>query len=656
MMQRFPIFRSFTILVLFGLLLWAPLRLQGQGGWFDLTRHTEPLADLSHAQWRFHPGDDPAYAGPGFDDSSWPLLTADKPWDMQGFKGLSGFGWYRIHVKLNPGQPVMFALGSVYNDCEVFADGKRIALWGKMDEHPAPIYPHLWSVVATVPPHGGELVLAVRIWAWSKIAAREGGGFSGLHGVPVLLGSPEAVTSAVALHTNRYLVKASGEVLLGMLYVLAGLVALTLYVQARKSHEYLWFALFAVSSGLYPLFLLSASMWIPTWGTWFDSIETLLSDGTQIALILFFFRFIAEPVARPARWVIYFLCAELIVNQLNSFTHYLKFQSWMILSSLGTIVLFTAIVYLVFSYWRRSRATRRLGIPMLVLGVSKLVEAIGTLRLHFGRDPGSPPLMTEPLRITQTDIAELIFLLAIAYILTERFAETHAERTRLGNEFEAARTVQQVLIPDELPGVAGLTIESAYHPAQEVGGDFFQVLPLDDGAAFIVLGDVSGHGLKSAMTVSLIVGALRTYAEFYRSPAELLVGINRQLCGRGDGFATCIAMRIDAGGEVTLANAAHPNPYLNGQEVATDANLPLGVLLDVVYAETRLHLAAGDRLTLLTDGVIEATNPATRELFGFTRTAYISTHSAQAIADEAQYFGAGGPQGDDISVLTVVRV
>jgi len=82
MMQRFPIFRSFTILVLFGLLLWAPLRLQGQGGWFDLTRHTEPLADLSHAQWRFHPGDDPAYAGPGFDDSSWPLLTADKPWDM----------------------------------------------------------------------------------------------------------------------------------------------------------------------------------------------------------------------------------------------------------------------------------------------------------------------------------------------------------------------------------------------------------------------------------------------------------------------------------------------------------------------------------------------------------------------------------------------
>ncbi len=651
MKQRFPILALFTLLVC------APLRLEAQGGSFDLTPHTEPLADLSHAQWRFHPGDDPRYADPSFDDSSWPLLTADKPWDRQGYKGLTGFGWYRIHIKVPPNQPLTFVSGVVYNNCEVFADGKKIAQWGRMGPHPRPIYPHdLWSVVAPLPAHGGEVVIAVRIWAWFRTAAFQGGGFSGQDHLPVLLGSPEAIVPAVALRKSEKLVQTSAESILGILYVIAGLLALILYMKERESVEYLWFAIFAVTTGLHPLFYLAVSTWIPTLGIWFDCGEHLLEQIPGLVLIPFFFRFIGQPMTRIARWVLLIQSAEIVVSQLQSFLFFLSWKQWHLLTSFTNAILFTTIVWLVVAHWRRSRSVRRLALPMILLGVANLIEEASFVPFAMGLTGKLPPVFLHPVLFTQLDLAKLIFLGAMAFVLVERFAETHLERTRLGTEFEAARTVQQVLIPDKLPAIAGLAIESAYHPAQEVGGDFFQVLPLGDGAAFIVLGDVSGHGLKSAMTVSLIVGTLRTYAEFYRSPAKLLSGINRQLHGRGDGFATCIAMFIDAGGEVTLANAAHPNPYLNGQEFPTDSNLPLGILLDLDYAETRLHLAVGDRLTLLTDGVIEATNPATRELFGFTRTAHISTHSAQAIADEAQYFGAGGPQADDISVLTVVRV
>jgi serine phosphatase RsbU (regulator of sigma subunit) len=267
-----------------------------------------------------------------------------------------------------------------------------------------------------------------------------------------------------------------------------------------------------------------------------------------------------------------------------------------------------------------------------------------------------PPILTNPVSFTYADLAYVLFLGAVAYVLIERFAETQAERTRLHGEFEAARTVQQVLIPDFLEPVPGLTVESAYLPAQEVGGDFFQVLPLADGAAFIVVGDVSGKGLKAAMTVSLIVGTLRTYAEFYTSPADLLAGLNRRLYGRTAGFATCLALMITREGEVTIANAGHPNPYLDGVEIQTDSNLPLGIALDVAYAETRLQIDPTQSFTLVTDGVIEATAAATKELFGFDRTQAISRHAANAIAEAARAFGLGAPQADDITVLTVARV
>jgi serine phosphatase RsbU (regulator of sigma subunit) len=189
-----------------------------------------------------------------------------------------------------------------------------------------------------------------------------------------------------------------------------------------------------------------------------------------------------------------------------------------------------------------------------------------------------------------------------------------------------------------------------------VGGDFFQVLPIPgSGDAFIVVGDVSGKGLKAAMTVSLIVGTLRAYAESYTSPAELLAGMNRRLHGRTAGFATCLALKIADGGEVTIANAGHPNPYLDGVEVQTDSNLPLGITLDVEYTETRLHIGPAQSFTLVTDGVVEATSATTKELFGFERTQAISTQAANAIAEAARAFGLGAPQADDITVLTIAR-
>jgi serine phosphatase RsbU (regulator of sigma subunit) len=151
------------------------------------------------------------------------------------------------------------------------------------------------------------------------------------------------------------------------------------------------------------------------------------------------------------------------------------------------------------------------------------------------------------------------------------------------------------------------------------------------------------------MNVALIVGTLRTLAETTTNPAEILAGLNRRLLGRSKGFTTAIAVRISPGGEADLAIAGHLNPYLNGRELLLDAGLPLGLTAEAAYANTSITLAPNDTLTLLTDGVLEARNPKTQELFGFDRTLAISAEPAHAIAQTAQDFG----QDDDIAVLTI---
>ena len=161
----------------------------------------------------------------------------------------------------------------------------------------------------------------------------------------------------------------------------------------------------------------------------------------------------------------------------------------------------------------------------------------------------------------------------------------------LEQEFKSAQELQQVLIPETLPALAGYAVTSAYRPAQQVGGDFFQLIAQPDGSALLVLGDVSGKGLKAAMTVSLIVGTIRTVADTVDDPAEILSILNRRLYGRlKDGFVTCLALRLDADGECILANAGHPAAFLNKTELSSPGALPLG--LDLNTLSTRRYSSA----------------------------------------------------------------
>jgi serine phosphatase RsbU (regulator of sigma subunit) len=184
-----------------------------------------------------------------------------------------------------------------------------------------------------------------------------------------------------------------------------------------------------------------------------------------------------------------------------------------------------------------------------------------------------------------------------------------------------------------------------------VGGDFFQILLLPEGGALVAIGDVSGKGMPAAMTVSMLVGSLHTAAESTASPSAVLAAINRRLLGRSSGgFTTCLVLHIDPDGAVIAANAGHIPPFVNGKEMPVESGLPLGLVKDCKCSETAFQLQPEDRLTLMTDGVVEARNMQ-GDLFGFERAAAIAESSAHAIAEAAKAFG----QEDDITVLCLIR-
>ena len=168
----------------------------------------------------------------------------------------------------------------------------------------------------------------------------------------------------------------------------------------------------------------------------------------------------------------------------------------------------------------------------------------------------------------------------------------------------------------------------------------------------IAVGDVSGKGLKAAMTGVLAIGALRTLAYDGIGPAAILMRLNAELVRASNGgFVTCFCGVLDASGNLGYANAGHVAPFCNGREIEIAGSLPLGIDPNTAYEERTLALEPGDRLTLLSDGVVEAQS-ASGELFGFERTCQISTQTAQSIAEQAQRFG----QTDDITVLTLNRL
>jgi hypothetical protein len=308
---------------------------------------------------------------------------------------------------------------------------------------------------------------------------------------------------------------------------------------------------------------------------------------------------------------------------------------------------------------RRDSSEAFLVIPILLIGLFFLTQEIANLLIAvpalsgFGRtlDAISRGTQLGPFQISYEDLTDIVSMFSLALVILIRTNRMSRQKTLIETEIANAGEVQRVMLPETADGACGFTVESDYSPAQKVGGDFFQAIPVGNDRLLLVLGDVTGKGLPAAMLVSVLVGSTRTVAEFTCSPEEVLIHLNRRMMGRTHGgFCTAIAALFREDGSVSIANAGHLPPYLDGCEVEVPGALPLGISSDVTYSIVQFQLEPSSRLMFYTDGLVEAQDRC-GQLFGFDRAKAISMKPPAEIAEQAKRFG----QNDDITVVVVRR-
>jgi serine phosphatase RsbU (regulator of sigma subunit) len=624
---------------------------------FSFNANHETVINLD-GLWRFHPGDDPHWGSPSFDDSAWPLLRSDQPWTTQGYSGLSGFAWYRFGVQApTPAVPIALLLPSILTDYEVFENGRKIGGFGRMPPHGSLRFNQTFLYHLEPVPPGATIQFAVRVWHHPIFATYLGGGprYAGAR-----LGEEAVLENQFRLMQGERLKWVASFFAVGVLNVVISVTVFGLYFFRRSEREYLWFAILLFSSASQAA--LTVSNFILDFPVGISDFIAEVLGAIGIAASLFFFSGVLE-ARRSWLWRAVLIIA--LVDPLNVVLYVLRFMSPATSTSLRILFDIPIETYILVLLCGRaiagSRNARLLFAPTTLLYGTGILGGAILLSFQLGwrsltlASINQWNVVETPFPVQIQAFVQLIFIVALLAFLIRRFAMSRAKEERYTADMEAARTLQSVIIPETLPVISYLQISTAYHPAQEVGGDFYQILSLpttitnSQPDTLIVLGDVAGKGLPAAMIVSLLVGALRSLVENTGSPAELLAGLNRRLVGRGSGFTTCLAIRLLSSGTLILANAGHLAPYLNGQELISSPALPLGLDPNAVFSEQTFQLSPGDRLTLVTDGVPEATRHG--ELFGFERTASLSSSSAAMIAEAALHFG----QEDDITVISLVR-
>jgi len=610
------------------------------------------IIPLPHASWQFHYGDDPrcgTVSGAGctlqpYDDVS----TAAEP-----------RFWARTVVRLPDALRTPQQLGVLIEGdssfYEVFINGHLIGSRGDLERARSPYNARAIFPFSSTLAEDGTLVVCTRNSVFVRNHLRP---FTSA--LASAIGPPQPLQGRFAENTAYHLRAQWQHYLCYLLVFCIGLFFLLLYFLDRDSREYLWLALLlcAVSSIRCLEF---ASVVDVKMGAF--SSEVLFSIANLLipfSAIQFGFSLVKRPV-----WPFFRLIQFAPIIVLFPFLVLLPFpdsekstllrlgQYTSRLININALISSLALVVPLPSCFKNPRAEMRwIGGALLFLCFEDVDRQLTILR---ARGPFPIPLIPLQLPIgdLQLDLRALAYLLfatVMMIAMTVRFRRLQSRNRQVELDLEAARTVQHLLIPSQAPETPGFTIESVYVPAQEVGGDFFHVAPAPDGSVLLVVGDVSGKGLSAAMSVSVIIGALRSNPA--REPSQVLTQLNQAVYGFISGFATCCVALLTPEGQLTLANAGHLNPYRNGAELTLSGSLPLGLAGDVTYTSEDFSLEPGDHLAFVSDGVVESTGRK-GELFGFERTAAISSQSAQRIADAAQSFGEGA-QADDITVLTLV--
>ena len=272
-----------------------------------------------------------------------------------------------------------------------------------------------------------------------------------------------------------------------------------------------------------------------------------------------------------------------------------------------------------------------------------------------------------PTAFTKLDRQILDALAADAASILDnaRLVERERERQRLEQEINIARDIQQALLPKNFKDYPHLAVSGVNFPCLSVGGDYFDVFPLDEKRTAFLLADVSGKGLGAALLTTMLQGALSGMT-LGTDPARTFNHVNQFLCDHAEvgRYATMFFGILDEAGKLEFINAGHPSPILmrqgRAEEAFTEGSFPVGLVPEAEFATATLQLEPNDTLFLFSDGVTEAMDPD-EQLYGVPRLVGVLQGKTDLPLDEIQKivlesvenFARGARQADDLTMLVV---
>ncbi len=277
------------------------------------------------------------------------------------------------------------------------------------------------------------------------------------------------------------------------------------------------------------------------------------------------------------------------------------------------------------------------------------------------------PLLKDAFDESDLELFETFCRQVAIAIDNARFHQAFLAQQRLKEQLEVAATIQDSFLPAERPDPEGdnFRLQAITLPAQEVGGDLYDYFMLPGGRLAALIGDVAGKGVGAALYMAKVVSEFRYLARLLPDPAEVIGRLNRSLCesARLGMFVTGVYLILDIHrGDLLFCNAGHLPSLVRRRSsgavemVEGKAGPPMGVVPEAVYTASRLALEPGDRLLMLTDGIIESWNQQ-REQFGFERLIELVAAAepdqpvVNSVVEAVRSWSQGLPPHDDLTLL-----
>ncbi len=252
------------------------------------------------------------------------------------------------------------------------------------------------------------------------------------------------------------------------------------------------------------------------------------------------------------------------------------------------------------------------------------------------------------------------------------------EKSKLDFDLAVASSVQGLLLPRSFPTNAALVMDALYRPAQKVGGDLYDIFPLEGARVGVAIADVSGKGISASLLMAICQTNLRHFARMHDSPAEVLRCINREMAAEipEKMFITIIYAIVDTDkNEITIARAGHELPLVMHEDAATkhldvatigSDGMAIGMvppeIFDVVISDRSVPFVKGDVFLLYTDGVTEALNAEGAEFTSGRLSEsikYLRRHTPQemnqGILANVESFAGNSSPYDDITLVTMLH-